>query len=136
MANLNYSPYNTGSRVNYYGQVKIPVVNGREGAENYGLGPDSGVILLDVSGKMIWIITTDCSGYKTVQGYDITLHVDPEKPDYNILMTKLNKMEEILYGLVSATNNTGTNGLGGATNATTEPIAPENDNSNAFAKQF
>lgn len=101
MANNTYG-YN-----NMLMQQRIPTVNGREGAEAYRLGPDSNVILLDQSGKLIWIVATDSAGYRSIQGYNITPYTPPAPPDFNLLMNRMSRMEEMLSGLVSANNNTG-----------------------------
>lgn len=117
-------------------KMRTPVVNGREAAEIFRLGPDSNVILMDQSGKMIWIVATDSAGYRTVQPYDISLHTEPEPPDYNLLLSRMNKMEEMLSGFISAANSARTN------SATEQPVVNSTDtktNSNAsidLSKQF
>lgn len=118
---------------NLYGpRMKTPIINGRSGAEMFRIGPESNAILLDASGGMIWIVSTDSAGAKTIQPYDITPHVDPEPPDYNLLLARLNKMEELLSGLVSTANNTRANAGFDAANST----ATTTEQSYDITKQF
>ena len=105
----------------------IPTVNGREGAEVYRLAPDSNVILLDQSGKLIWIVATDSAGYRNIHGYTITPYTPPEPPDFNMLMNRMSRMEEMLSGLVSANNIAGAKP--NADTATISPVANATANS-------
>lgn len=78
----NFFP--NGSPTGYYNPYTTPVmpsakqqvvrVNGEEGARAYRIEADSSALLLDVSGLMVWLVTTDGAGYKTVSPYDITPH--------------------------------------------------------------
>ena len=113
---------------------RTPVISSRMAAEMYRLGPDSNVILMDQSGKMIWIVATDAAGCRTVEPYDISPHSEPEPPDYNAILLRMNKMEEMLSGLVAATNNsrTGAN----ATVQSTANTTHTNTSSSELAKQF
>ena len=49
-------------------------VNGENGARAFQIGPNGSAMLLDESGTLVWLVTTDGAGYKTVQPYDITPH--------------------------------------------------------------
>ena len=77
-------------------------VNGENGANAIDIGPNSSLLALDMSGLMVWFVTTDGAGYKTVTPYDITPHQMPKQPDYTDFDTRLKalekKMEEIRYG--------------------------------------
>ena len=55
-------------------QMQVTKVNGEGGANAYSMGPNSSALLLDASGTMIWAVTTDGAGYKTVAAYDIVPH--------------------------------------------------------------
>lgn len=126
---------NTNSYNNYGGNLlypqRIPTVNGREGAEAYRLAPDSNVILLDQSGKLIWIVATDSAGYRSIQGYNITPYTPPAPPDFNLLMNRMSKMEEMLSGLVSASATTGTKSDSGANTVSNGNANAANGNSPA-----
>ena len=104
---MNYqNPY-----LNPYGtfgqyQPSIPVqmqqpqqvvrVNGRNGAMAYQIGANSSAMLLDESGLMVWLCTTDGAGYKTVQAYDIKPHEDAPVPDWNNLESRIARLEETI----------------------------------------
>ena len=60
-------------------QMEIQKVNGEESAKAFPIGPNSSVILLDMTNPLIWVITTDASGYKTVNPFTITPFI-PEQP--------------------------------------------------------
>ena len=60
-------------------QMQVVKVNGEGGANAFNMGPNSSALLLDTSGTMIWAVTTDGAGYKTVVPYDITPHKDQEQ---------------------------------------------------------
>lgn len=75
-------------------QTQVVRVNGRNGAEAYAIGPNSSALLLDESGTLVWLVTTDGAGYKTVAPYDIAPHQDAPAPDYNSLESRIAKLEE------------------------------------------
>ena len=73
-------------------------VNGENGARTYQLGANSSAILLDESGLMVWLVTSDGAGYKTVQAYDIIPHkAEPDK-SYTDLETRIKKLEDMMGG--------------------------------------
>lgn len=132
--NNNWNSSNWGYPNSSIGpQQRTPVITGREAAEMYRLGPDSNVILMDHSGKMVWIVATDSAGYRSIEPYDLIPHKEPEPPDYNSILTRMNKMEELLSGLVSTINGAGTaNGTSSAPNS----ADPSSNSNSDFSKQF
>ena len=46
--------------------AQVVKVNGENGARAYQIGPNSSALLLDESGALVWLCTTDGAGYKTV----------------------------------------------------------------------
>ena len=84
----NFSPYG------FQRQEQVVRVNGRPGAETYAIGPNSSALLLDESGTIVWLVTTDGAGYKTVAPYDITPHQTPAAPDFSSLEERIKKLEE------------------------------------------
>ena len=46
---------------------QVTRVNGENGARAYQIGPNSSAMLLDESGLMVWLVTSDGAGYKTAQ---------------------------------------------------------------------
>lgn len=74
-------------------QMQVVRVHGRPGAEAYAIGPNSSALLLDESGTLVWLCTTDGAGYKTVSAYDIAPHQDAPAPDYSGLENRIKKLE-------------------------------------------
>lgn len=78
-------------------QTQVVRVNGENGARAYQIGPNSSALLLDESGTMIWLCTTDGAGYKTVSSYDITPHQATPAPDFSSLEERIKKLEGFMY---------------------------------------
>jgi hypothetical protein len=97
---------NTGA---YLPQVQVVRVNGRNGADAYQIGANSSALLLDESGLLVWLVTTDGAGYKTVSAYDITPHKDAPAPDFASLEARIAKLEESIHGNTSDTAAAGAN---------------------------
>lgn len=79
-------------------QMQVTKVNGEGGANAYAMGPNSSAILLDASGTMIWAVTTDGAGYKTVVPYDILPHKSQQKTEYENLENRIKRLEELMDG--------------------------------------
>jgi len=47
---------------------------------------------------MVWLVTTDGAGYKTVTPYDIVPHQTAPQPDFSSLESRIQKLEEIVNG--------------------------------------
>ena len=77
-------------------QSQVIRVNGENGARAYSLGANSSALLLDESGLMVWLVTSDGAGYKTVSAYDITPHQVAPSPDYGSLEERIAKLEMIV----------------------------------------
>ena len=71
-------------------------VNGENGARSYNMGANSSALLLDESGLLVWLCTTDGAGYKTVTAYDITPHQIAPAPDYGSLESRIKRLEDLL----------------------------------------
>ena len=93
--------------LNPYGAMPLPVqtaqtqvvrVNGENGARSYQMGANSSALLLDESGLMVWLVTSDGAGYKTVSPYDITPHQEAPAPDFGSLESRIKRLEEIIDG--------------------------------------
>lgn len=76
---------------------EVVKVNGENGAKAFPIGPNSSAILLDSSGTLIWLVTTDGAGYKTVMSYDITPHQEAPQPDYNTLEQRISRLEGLIH---------------------------------------
>ena len=87
-----------------YQQPQTPVqpssqvvrVNGENGARSFQMGANSSALLLDESGLMVWLVTSDGAGYKTVSPYDIVPHKAEPQPDYGSLESRIQRLEEIV----------------------------------------
>lgn len=77
--------------------TQVTRVNGENGARAYQIGPNSSALLLDESGTMIWLCTTDGAGYKTVSAYDIAPHQAAPAPDFSSLEERIKKLEGFMH---------------------------------------
>ena len=103
------NPYNTqpqGFQQNYMQipQRQVDMVNGRNGAMQYPMGPNQKAWILDESGLISWLIQTDSACYRTVTPYDVKPHEDAPAPDYGSLETRITKLEEIINGHTNTDN--------------------------------
>lgn len=97
--------------LNPYGIPQTPLiqpsqvvrVNGENGARSYQIGANSSALLLDESGLIVWLVTSDGAGYKTVSAYDITPHQVTPAPDFGSLESRIQKLEEIVNGTADST---------------------------------
>lgn len=81
-------------------QEQITTVNGYNGANSLRLAPNSSKLALDVSGDILWCITTDSAGYKTIKPQKLSDMEMPLSPEYKSLEDRLTKIEEQLGGLI------------------------------------
>ena len=77
-------------------QMQVTKVNGEGGANAFSMGPNSSAILLDASGTMIWAVTTDGAGYKTVMPYDIIPHKSQETVTFEGLESRIKRLEDMI----------------------------------------
>ena len=78
--------------------TQVVRVNGENGAKAYNIGANSSALLLDESGTMVWLVTSDGAGYKSVSAYDITPHQNVPAPDLGSLESRIARLEEIVNG--------------------------------------
>ena len=108
---MNYSnpfvnPYGFGQQMpqQYMQQApqltpqQVVRVNGENGARAFQIGANSSALLLDESGTMVWLCTTDGAGYKTVAAYDIAPHQAAPAPDFSDLESRVKKLEDMMNG--------------------------------------
>ena len=72
--------------------------SGENGARAYQIGANSSALLLDESGMMVWLVTSDGAGYKTVAAYDIAPHQAEERKEYADLESRVKKLEDMMGG--------------------------------------
>ena len=87
--------------------TQVVKVNGENGAKAYQIGANSSALLLDESGLLVWLVTSDGAGYKTVSAYDIVPHKPVPAPDYGSLENRIQKLEEIVDAYSRNTNAVG-----------------------------
>lgn len=78
--------------------TQVVRVNGENGAKAYNLGANSSALLLDESGLLVWLVTSDGAGYKSVSAYDITPHKSTPAPDFGSLENRIKRLEDIING--------------------------------------
>ena len=76
--------------------AQVVRVNGENGARSYQIGANSSALLLDESGLLVWLVTSDGAGYKTVSAYDITPHQAAPAPDYGSLESRIKRLEDMM----------------------------------------
>lgn len=86
-----------GTQMSFANQQQVVRVNGENGARSYQIGANSSAMLLDESGTMVWLVTSDGAGYKTVSAYDIIPHKTAPAPDYGNLESRIKKLEDIIH---------------------------------------
>lgn len=88
-----YSNYPNPTNPNFnIPQQNVPTVNGYAGANDYPLGPNSSILLLDESGNPLWCVTTDSACHKTVVPYDIYPRKSQEKKEEEDKIANLTKV--------------------------------------------
>lgn len=98
------NPYYQQNTMQQLPKQEVIKVNGENGARAYPIGANSSAILLDESGLLIWLITSDGAGYKSVMAYDITPHKTAPTPDYNTLEQRIERLEGIINANTSDTS--------------------------------
>lgn len=73
---------------------EVVKVNGENGARAFPMGANSSALLLDENGVLVWLVTTDGAGYKSVAAFDITPHQAAPDPDFGSLEARITRLEE------------------------------------------
>ena len=81
---------------------EVVKVNGENGARAYQMGANSSALLLDESGELLWVVTTDGAGYKSVGAFDITPHQAAPVPDLSALEERITRLEGLINGINTA----------------------------------
>lgn len=89
--------YNGYPQMRQYGTQRQEVVrvNGEGGANAYQLMPNSSALLLDETAPVVWLVTTDGAGYKSMTPYKIAPYV-PENPQKS-LEERIKRLEDMIY---------------------------------------
>lgn len=80
-------------------------VNGRAGADAFQMQANESELLLDTTAPVVWLVQTDGAGYKSVTGYDITLHEEkPQENVYKTLEERIKKLEDMINAKPDTSN--------------------------------
>ena len=85
---------------------EVVKVNGENGARAFPLGANSSALLLDESGVIVWLVTTDGAGYKTVAPFDISPHEAAPAPDFTDLEQRISALERMMKDVTTSGNST------------------------------
>lgn len=75
-------------------KTSVKSVTGIDGANAYLMAPDSSDLLLDKTGAVIYLVTTDSAGFKTVKAFSISPIEEQPKIDFSDIETRLARLEE------------------------------------------
>lgn len=91
--------YNQFPQMRQYGiqRQEVTRVNGKGGADAYQLMPNSSALLLDETAPIVWLVTTDGAGYKSVQPYEIKPYTPKAPADANSLEERIARLEARIY---------------------------------------
>ena len=84
---------------------EVVKVNGENGARAFPMGANSSALLLDESGVIVWLVTTDGAGYKSVAPFDITPHEATPAPNYNDLEQRISALERMMNNATSSNSS-------------------------------
>lgn len=77
-------------------QSEIMRVNGEAGAKSVRLRPNGGVLRLDETSPILWLIQADGAGYTTATPFTISRYQQAPQIDLNSLENRVKKLEDIL----------------------------------------
>jgi len=83
-------------------RITVDRVNGRQGAEMYGMAPDSSALILDTNNPIIWFIQTDSAGFKSITQLDFVIHKDEPAQDIKNFDSRMNEFDERLRTIEEA----------------------------------
>lgn len=108
-ANSNFNSINP--RMNFGFQQPLPhyqiiEVSGENGVDAFQMGPNSSVLLADITAPIVWLVRTDSAGYKYMKiPYDITQHQATPPVDVNALEQRVKTLEDLLTNGKQQSNN-------------------------------
>lgn len=90
------NPYLGMQRPYQQPRQEVVKVNGENGARAFQIPPNSSALLLDESGVIVWLVTTDGAGYKSVAPFDISPHEAAPAPNYSDLEQRISALERMM----------------------------------------
>lgn len=93
----NPTPYSYTNPLQQYQPAQNVIrVNGENGARALNLPPRSSALALDEGAPIVWLITSDDAGYRTVKPYSITEYRPEPVIDINSLADRITRLEDRL----------------------------------------
>ena len=89
---------------NYGTRQEVVRVNGEGGARAYQLAPNSSILLLDETEPVIWLKTTDGTGYPNLVPYNITPRKVETISDLKSLEERIAKLEGMIINESNTSN--------------------------------
>lgn len=83
-------------------KTTVKRVTGLEGANMYPMAPDSSEILVDSNSDIVYLVTTDSAGLKTVKPFTISPVVEQPKIDVSSFDERLKSVEQRLEDMLNA----------------------------------
>ena len=77
-------------------RMEIIKVNGRNGANAFGMPPNSQALLLDETAPIVWLKQTDGAGYASITPYSITPYQEAPALDLSSLEGRISRLEDII----------------------------------------
>ena len=72
-------------------------VSGENGVDAFPMGPNSSILLADITGPIVWLVRTDSAGYKYMKvPYNVTPHQTTPPVDLNNLEQRIKTLEDLL----------------------------------------
>lgn len=96
----NFYPFQAGllqTQQTQFPTQSIQYVNGRQSAENYQMGANSSVILMDSNMNRFYSKHTDASGASTIKAYDFK-EAEEEKPVEYVTKQEFDKFKATMKG--------------------------------------
>lgn len=96
-SNVNFNNNNRWNISTPAPHYEVIQVSGENGVDAFPMGPNSSVLLADLTAPIIWLVRTDGAGYKNMKiPYDITPHKATTPIDLNGLEQRIQHLEEVI----------------------------------------
>lgn len=100
--NFNGNRWNIPAPAPHY---EIIQVSGENGVDAFPMGPNSSVLLADLTAPIVWLVRTDGAGYKNMKiPYDITPHQATPPVDLNSLEQRIKNLEDVVNAKQQSNN--------------------------------
>lgn len=97
--------YNSGRWNMSAPRYEVIQVSGENGVDAFPMGPNSSILLADLTAPIVWLVRTDGAGYKNVKiPYDITPHQAKQPVDLNSLEQRIKNLEDAINAKQQSNN--------------------------------